>query len=141
MTSHDRPRFCEQEFESYLDETLSSARMAEMEAAMRDDPSLADRLSAVLARRDAGEHTLGEIWRTGRASCPAREELGSYLLGVLSEEAADYVAFHTGEVGCRYCQANLDDLREQQGEAVAAGDIAGRRRKYFQSSAGYLRRG
>jgi hypothetical protein len=133
--------FCDQELESYLDETLCAARMSEIEAALRDDSSLAERLSAVIARRDAGEHTLGEIWRTGRASCPTREELGSYLLGVLSQEAAEYVEFHTGDVGCRYCQANLDDLRERQGEAVAAGETETRRRKYFQSSAEYLRRG
>lgn len=135
------PHFCDRELESYLDEALPAVRMAEIEAALRDDAALAERLAAVIARRDAGEHTLGEIWRAARASCPSREELGGYLLGVLSEEAADYVEFHTVEVGCRYCQANLDDLGERHGEAVAAGEIETRRRKYFQSSAGYLRRG
>jgi anti-sigma factor RsiW len=132
--------FSDQELEAYLDEALSVARMAEIEAALRCDSAMSERLARINARRDAGEHTLGEIWRVGRASCPPREELGSFLLGVLSDEAADYVAFHANEAGCRYCQASLDDLRSRQGEAVAAGEIESRRRKYFQSSAGYLRR-
>ncbi len=133
------PEFCSQELESYLDESLSAARMAEIEAALRENSGMAERLAAVIARRDAGEHTLGEIWRTGRVSCASREELGSYLLGVLGEEAVDYIEFHTDEAGCRYCQANLADLRDRQGEA--ASEIETRRRKFFQSSAGYLRRG
>jgi hypothetical protein len=132
--------FSDQELESYLDEALSAARMAEIEASLRTQSALCERLARINARRDAGEHTLGEIWRNGRASCPSREELGSFLLGVLSGEAADYVAFHASETGCRYCYASLNDLQSRQGEAVAAGDIETRRRKYFQSSAGYLRR-
>ncbi|MEX2188405.1 MAG: hypothetical protein WD875_16475 [Pirellulales bacterium] len=134
------PDFCDQELQSYLDESLSAARMAEIESALREDSGMAERLAGVITRRDAGEHTLGEIWRAGRASCPSRDALGSYLLGVLGTEEADYVEFHTTDAGCRYCQANLADLRDRQGEAVAAGEIETRRRKYFQSSAGYLRR-
>jgi hypothetical protein len=133
--------FSDQELESYLDEALPVARMAEIESALRSQSALCERLAQINARRDAGEHTLGEIWRNRRASCPSREELGSYLLGVLTDEAADYVAFHTGEVGCRCCQASLDDLGERQGNAVAAGDVELRRRRYFQSSAGMLKRG
>lgn len=132
--------FSDQELESYLDEALSVARMAEIEAALRTDSALSERLARINVRRDAGEHTLGEIWRLARASCPSRDELGSYLLGALGAEAADYVEFHTTEAGCRYCQASLDDLKSRQGETVAAGEAETRRRKYFQSSAGYLRR-
>jgi hypothetical protein len=58
---------------------------------------------------------------------------------VLPEETARYLAFHLEVAGCRYCQANLADLRNQQAEARQA--VQERRRKYFQSSAGYLRRG
>jgi hypothetical protein len=58
------------------------------------------------------------------------------LLGALAGEQADYVGFHLETIGCRYCQANLQDLRRQQDEAA---DMSARRRtKYFQSSAGYL---
>jgi anti-sigma factor RsiW len=129
--------FSEEELESYLDEALAASRMAVIEAELRSSPTLGQRLAAINARRDAGQHTLGEIWRSRRLSCPSRDELGSYLLGVLDDDAASYIEFHTSEVGCRYCQANLADLRARQSEAAAEAQT--RRRKYFQSSAGYLR--
>ena len=87
-------------------------------------------------RGDVGGHTLGEIWRFHRLSCPSRAELGSSLLGVLPPAEEDYIQFHLNVVGCRYCQANWNDLANQQAEAADA--KASRRRKYFQSSAGYL---
>jgi hypothetical protein len=96
------------------------------------------RLSAISQRRDAGQHTLGDIWRRQRLSCPSREELGSYLLGVISDEAADYVKFHVETIACRVCQASLEDLRAQQSQSDKTSDT--RRRRYFQSSAGYLKR-
>ena len=89
------------------------------------------------ARRDAGIHSLGEIWRKHRLSCPTREQWGSYLLGTLEPEQANYFEFHVRVTGCRWCQANLEDLRAQQADAPAAAQK--RRQKYFQSSAGHLR--
>ena len=80
---------------------------------------------------------MGEIWRAGRLSCPSREQLGSFLLGVLADEWEDYVSFHVEMVGCRTCRANLDDLRSRQAEGAEVTQI--RRRRYFQTSAGYLR--
>jgi hypothetical protein len=91
------------------------------------------------ARRDAGVHSLGEIWRRHRISCPSRGQLGSYLLDALPEELADYIRFHIELVGCRYCRANLTDLRQQQAELPEV--VQTRRRRFFQSSAGYLRPG
>ena len=81
-------------------------------------------------------HSLGEIWRRARLSCPSRQQLGSYLLGVLDDDHADYVTFHIETVGCRYCAANLTDLQRQQAEKSDTVQL--RRRKYFQSSAGFL---
>jgi hypothetical protein len=43
-------------------------------------------LEAINGRRDAGVHSLGEIWRRNRVSCPTRQQLGSFLLGILSDE-------------------------------------------------------
>ena len=58
---------------------------------------------------------------------------------MLSRDAADYTKFHLETIGCRYCPASIADLKAQQSAADA--DIAERRRqKYFQSSAGYLRK-
>ena len=59
-------------------------------------------------------------------------------MGVLPDEAAQYVTFHLEVVGCRFCQANAADLKDQQAEAQSGAE--NRRRKYFQSSAGHLRR-
>ena len=127
------------DLEAYLDEALPVEEMARIEKALRDDPSLARQLAAIIARRDSGVISLGEVWRRHRLSCPTRQELGSFLLGVLPDDAAQYVAFHIEVVGCRLCQANVADLKNQQAEAQASTED--RRRKYFQSSAGHLRRG
>jgi len=123
--------------EAYLDEGLPSDQMSDLEAALRDDESLCERLAEINRRRDAGVHTLGEIWRRHRLSCPSRERLGSYLLGVLDDGEVGYIQFHLEVVGCRYCTANLQDLQSRQSENSTTADA--RRRKYFQSSAGYLK--
>jgi hypothetical protein len=129
--------FTQHELEAFLDESLAPEEMARIEMALRSQPALARMLASISARRDNGVHTLGEIWRRGNVSCPPREQLGSYLLGVLGTELANYVRFHIETIGCRYCQANLHDLSRQQDEA--ADSSARRRKRYFQSSAGYLR--
>jgi anti-sigma factor RsiW len=138
MYDKDMPRYTQAELEAYLDEALSPTDMAAMEAELRGRPDLLQQLATINARRDAGVHSLGEIWRRNRLSCPTREQLGSYLLGALDQEQATYVEFHLETIGCRYCKANHDDLRREQEESQ---DHAQRRRsKYFQSSAGHLRK-
>jgi len=125
------------ELEAYLDEALPPDEMARIEHTLRRHPEYVEQLSAINARRGAGVHSLGEIWRRHRLSCPTREQLGSFLLGVLPDEVARYVAFHVDVVGCRACRASLVDLKRRGNEAPQATET--RRRKYFQSSAGYLR--
>jgi hypothetical protein len=126
------------DWEAYLDEALPAETMARIERALRDDPKLAQHLAAINARRDAGVHSLGEIWRRHRLSCPSREQLGSYLLRVLGDDVAGHVKFHLEVSGCRICLANFEDLKNRQTDEPAAVDS--RRKKYFQSSAGHLRR-
>jgi hypothetical protein len=126
------------DLESYLDEQLAPEEMARAEQLLRKRPELAKRLVEINARRDAGVHSLGEIWRRHRVSCPTREQLGSFLLSAVSEEVDDYIRFHIQAVGCRYCRANIEDLKAQQEEGLEV--ASSRRRKYFQSSAGYLRK-
>ncbi len=132
------PAIRQSDLDGYLDEALPAEEMARVESALRRDPELMRQVEAVHARRNSGVHTLGEMWRQGRLSCPSREQLGSYLLEALPDEEADYIAFHIEQIGCRYCRANVADLEGCQAEAAATVDR--RRRKYFQSSAGYLRR-
>lgn len=120
---------------AYLDEALSVERMASIERMLRDSVRLRSRAAALAGTRDAGAHSVGEIWRRRRLSCPVRSQLGSYLLGTLDSGSADYVEFHLRTVGCRYCAANLRDLQEA---AASSTGREQRRRKFFESSAGYL---
>ncbi len=128
--------FSNSELEAFLDEALPAARMTAIEESLRSSEELQSRLAAVNGRRDAGVHSLGEIWRRHRLSCPTREQLGSHLLGVLPHEEADYIKFHIETIGCRYCTANMSDLQSLQSSAES--EVAHRRQKYFQSSVGHL---
>jgi len=132
------PRITQADLQAYLDEALAPDEMAALELELRKKPELLKQLSAINARRDAGLHSVGEIWRRHRLSCPTRQQLGSYLLGALESGVADYIDFHVRKIGCRYCQANVADLRRQQEETAET--VKTRRTKYFQSTAGHLRR-
>jgi hypothetical protein len=125
------------DLEAYLDEALPPEEMARIEKAARENESLTRSLASIHARRGEGIHTLGEIWRGRRLSCPTRRQLGTWLLGTIEDDFARYIAFHVEVVGCRYCQASLADLRAQQDGAEQV--VVTRRHKYFQSSAGYLK--
>jgi hypothetical protein len=125
------------ELSAFLDEDLPVERMAAIEQALREDTALCERLRGLVGRRDAGVHTLEAIWRRHRLSCPSREQLGSYLLHVLPDAHADCVRFHLETIGCRVCNASLADLRVQHATDNAE-EVAQRRHRYFQSSAGYL---
>lgn len=128
--------FTDAELVAFLDEALSDDRSTALEAQLRTDSKLRERLIAVRGRETAGLHTLGAIWRRGRLSCPSREELGQFLLETLSPAQSDYIRFHIETAQCRYCQANLADLQA----ASEVDDKVVRRRKYFQTSAGYLKK-
>ncbi|MEN6495778.1 MAG: hypothetical protein ABFD16_15970 [Thermoguttaceae bacterium] len=130
--------FRQSELEAYLDEALPAEEMTRIEQALCRDGRLVEQLVTINSRRDRGLHSLGEIWRRHRLSCPSRQQLGCHLMGTLSKEEREYIVFHVDVIGCRYCQANLLDLQKQQAEAREV--VESRRRKYFQSSAGYLRR-
>jgi len=128
-----------EQLHAYLDDTLSEAESARIERALRDSEPLQQRLRQVMQERDRGEHTVGGIWLRHRLSCPSRERLSSYLLGVLADEELDYIRFHLDTVNCPFCQANLADLQAQQEES---GSVSQQRRKrIFQSSAGLLQQG
>jgi hypothetical protein len=121
---------------SYLDDSLSETETAQIEQALRDSEPLRLQLKQLMSDRDRGEHSVGAIWRRRRLSCLPREQLGSYVLGVLDEDVQDYIQFHLKTIGCAYCLANLADLQTQQQEAD--GQVKSRRKRYFQSSAGLL---
>lgn len=126
----------EVDLENYLDEALPVDLMASIEQRLRTEPELLRRLAEVTRRRDNGAHTVGGIWRRQRTTCPSRTEWGQFLLDVLADDVKDYMAFHLDVVGCRVCQANVDDLRQRVHDQT---DHANRRRrKYFETSARHL---
>jgi hypothetical protein len=110
-----------------------------VEKSLRESEPLRRQLRAIMQERDRGEHSIGAIWRRQRLSCPTREELGSFLLQALDRDLQEYIDFHLKTVGCPFCQANLSDLQSLQQEP--APKTQERRRRYFESSAGYLHAG
>ena len=129
--------FTDTELLAYLDEMLPVEEMTAVERAMRSSEPLRARAAGLVRRRDQGAHTVGEIWRRLRLSCPSRSQLGSFLLGTLDADHTEYIDFHLRTIGCRYCAANLADLQQS---ADASSSASARRRKFFASSAGYLSR-
>jgi hypothetical protein len=130
-------KFSNSELEAFLDESLPVEQMAAIEDALRGDETLQKQLTSINGRRDAGVHSLGDIWRRHRLSCPSREQLGSYLLGVLNRDAAGYIKFHVETIQCRYCEASIADLKSR---SAAEAETTRRRQKYYQSSVGHLRK-
>jgi hypothetical protein len=125
-----------EQLHAYLEDSLDDAETARVEQALRESEPLRRVLRTIVQERDRGEHSIGAIWCRQRLSCPTREQLGSYLLKVLEPVLQDYIEFHLKTIGCSFCLANLADLRDQHKEP--APKARERRRRYFESSAGYL---
>jgi hypothetical protein len=121
---------------AFIQEALPEADLAVVEKATRGCPVAQALHQDMLARGDAGEHSVGGIWRRERLSCLTREQLGGYLLGATDVELSQYIEFHLKTIACECCVANLEDLRRQQGARDTAS--ARRRQQIFASSAGLL---
>ncbi len=130
------PNITRELLDAYLDDALNDAETARVEQALRDSDPLRRRLRALMQERDRGDHSIGAVWRREHLSCPTREQLGSYLLEVLDEAQQDYIRFHLETVGCASCVANKTDLEASLREPAPKAQQ--RRRRYFESSAGYL---
>src|ERR1017187_7866676 len=98
------PDITSEQLAGYLDDALGDHETALIEEALRQSEALRGRLRDLMDQRDRGDHSVGAIWRRYRLSCPGREQLGSYLLGVLSADQADYIDFHLRTIGCAFCQ-------------------------------------
>ena len=79
------------------------------------------------------EFTVAETWREQRVACPARYWLGRHVVGNLPAGPAAFVDFHMTEMGCPWCQANLEDLR-----AIEEPDLAPLRERVQRSTLRYL---
>ncbi|MAT16715.1 MAG: hypothetical protein CMJ46_15770 [Planctomyces sp.] len=129
--------FTDEELVAFLQEQLSSEQATRIEDCLRTTPSLAERLSELAESAYRDYHSVGQIWRRQQLSCPIRSQLGAWLLGTLDSKQAKYIEFHLHTVGCRLCNANLDDLKSAAEEQKST---EGRREKYFQTSIGYLKK-
>ncbi len=130
--------FTDADLESYLDETLHPDLAADLELSMKEDKDLLGRLSYINGRRDAGIHTLGEIWRRNQLGVPTREQVVDYIAEKLPAEHEKYIDFRIKILKCRYTIAHVNDLQNQTGSKEDASED--RRKKYFDSSAGLLRK-
>ena len=125
---------------AFLEESLPVGQMTEIEKELRQNESLRARLLELVAEQDNGVHSIGEIWKRHRLSCPSREELGSYLLGAMPDGKIDYIQFHLDVIRCQFCRSNLEDLSTSHQHGTATVEAAtARRRKFFQSSVGRLK--
>lgn len=124
------------ELSAYIDDALSETEMARVEKALRQSAELRQRLQEVREQEDRGEHSFGAIWRRDRLSCLSREQLTQYHLDVLDVELKDYIAFHLETIGCPFCKANLNDLKEKHVEASP--QTKKRRKQIFDSTVGRI---
>jgi hypothetical protein len=131
------PEFSDQELLGYAAEALPQDRMAAVEACLRNEGGLRARLAVLLHSQTSGNLSVADVWRDSRLTCPTRTQWGSYLLHILDDDLHEYFEFHLQVVGCRYCTANVEDLRRT---TQAPREADARRQKFFQSSAGYMRR-
>lgn len=68
-------------------------------------------LGPVNAASERIETDLITAWEVHRPSCPKRSTLRRYTLGILPPPWQDFVSFHVETLGCRYCLANLTELK------------------------------
>jgi hypothetical protein len=59
------------------------------------------------------EGLLAQIWQQYRPSCPKRNTIGAFLLKTLAPDWQRYVDFHLNVLGCHFCQANYQDIQQQ----------------------------
>jgi RNA polymerase sigma factor (sigma-70 family) len=82
------------------------------------------------------EAMLKHIWQSYRLSCPKRSTIGAYMLETLDDNWHEYVRFHLYRLGCSFCLANLEDLR-QKGREKDSQDIYAR---IMESTVGFLQK-
>ncbi len=110
--------FSEAELEAYLDEALDPEKIVEIERLAREDPELLKRLSLINSRRDAGIHSLGDIWRRHQVAVPPRDQLAGFINGSLPPEQMDYISFRLETLKCPFTAAIVNELRMEASESI-----------------------
>lgn len=121
---------------AYLNDELPLEESAAVEKLLREDTQARSMLNLVRQEMDSGEHSIGAIWRRRQLTCCSRDQLGAYLLGAMTPEQEQYIRFHLEVVGCQFCRANLDDLKEMQAEPVE--QVRQRQQRILDSSIAYM---
>ena len=86
---------------------------------------------------DPPDALLTEVWEDHRPSCPKRSTIGGYHLNTLDPGWHSYVDFHLNKLGCRFCLANLHDLKASDDKA----QLDRMRQRIMQSTVGFLKKG
>ncbi len=128
------PVIADEDLLAYFDERLAPGESIRIEHELRSTPELLSRAANLMEGRDRGGHSLGEIWRRTRASCPNRAVWAAWVEGRLGDAMAQYLNFHLIKAGCSYCLASVDDLRRHDDTRAAEHRV----RKIFQTSIGRL---
>jgi len=133
--------YSDHELLAYLEDSLPTEISANLEKLLRAPNQIAiqNRLQNLIDSRDAGTHTIGEIWKRHHVSCPSREDLGRYILQAMSDAESKFIQLHIEVTRCEVCQSNLDDLLQATNQSNQAATIS-RRTKYFQSSVGRIKK-
>jgi RNA polymerase sigma-70 factor, ECF subfamily len=85
---------------------------------------------------DLPDALLTEVWEDHRPSCPKRSTIGGYHLGTLDTAWQGFIDFHLNQLGCRFCLANLDDLKQSEDRA----HLDRLRQRVLQSTVGFLKK-
>lgn len=100
---------------------------------------IADALPDSNAADTPQDNLLTAAWETARPSCPKRSTVGAFLLGSLDPEWHAYVAFHLHTLGCRFCVANHDDLKQHTTAAADDTHTQALHERLLRSSIGFLK--
>ena len=78
---------------------------------------------------------LTRLWEQHRPSCPKRSTIGKWLMGTLDSDWDNYITFHVDTLGCKFCQANREDLQDENAPTATTSA----HQRILQSSIGFFR--
>ncbi len=111
--------------------TVKHRSLSRIRKHLMDMPALTSSSDA-----DPPDALLTGVWEDHRPSCPKRSTLGAYHLGTLDPAWHGYADFHLNTLGCRFCLANMDDLKQSEDRA----DLDRLRQRVLQSTVGFLKK-
>ncbi len=114
--------------------TVKHRSLSRIRKHLMDMPGAQDKPSQSMI--DPPDALLTQVWEDHRPSCPKRSTIGAYHLGTLEPAWHEYVDFHLNVLGCRFCLANLEDLKQSETKA----NLDSLRQRVLQSTVGFLKK-